>query len=362
MTRLCGNQLEVGAQSLYAHVDFQPNSRTDVEGSPGKGNIWLPSSSLFITHACNDRIAIGLGNLGYFGSDLVYKHHWVGRYYVQKSLLEGISLVPAAAYKINDQWSVGGGLNVMYGFFKQRSAVRDNLDGRKDGYFNMHDYRFGYGGVFGILFEPDCCTRLGVQYLTPVTLDFRVRPHFNNLGPVLEGILRDLGIIGSKIKLKVRVPQSVIFSFYYDWNDCWSLMGNAGWQQWSQFQKAEIHLDSLNNTTLSSKIKYQDTWHGAFGLEWHLNPKWTFSGGIAYDTSAISNSQRPLDFPVGDQWRFGSGARWKIRENLALDFSTELQWMGNLKCHQSAQVAGNVSGTFKNTYAFFINTNLIFAF
>lgn len=219
MTRLCGTQLEVGAQAIYCHFNFKPNSQTNVQGSAGKANIWLPSSSTFITHSYNERITAGIGTLGYFGSDLVYKHNWVGRYYIQKILLEGISLVPAAAFKINDQWSVGGGANIMYGFFKQRSAVRDNIDGLPDGYFNMHDYRFGYGGVFGVLYEPYCDTRLGVQYLTPVTLDFRVRPHFQNIGPKLTRILTDLGIINATIKLKVVVPQSVIFSVYHDFNE-----------------------------------------------------------------------------------------------------------------------------------------------
>jgi long-chain fatty acid transport protein len=138
MARLCGKQVELGAQAIYAHVDYEPNKRTSVRGSPGKGNIWLPSGSFFYIHPYNDRLTVGLGNLGYFGSDLVYKHGWVGRYYIQKVLLEGISLVPAAAYRINEQWSIGAGANIMYGFFKQRSAVRNNLDGLADGYFNMH--------------------------------------------------------------------------------------------------------------------------------------------------------------------------------------------------------------------------------
>lgn len=139
-------------------------------------------------------------------------------------------------------------------------------------------------------------------------------------------------------------------------------MANAGWQQWSRFQKAEIQLTDLVSTTISTKIKYLDTWHGAIGLEWHLNTKWTFSGGVAYDTSAISTSQRPFDFPVGKQWRFGTGGRWKLHEKLTLDFSTELLWSGNFRAHKKAPVAGDVSGTFKNTYCYFINTNLIYIF
>lgn len=89
----------------------------------------------------------------------------------------------------------------------------------------------------------------------------------------------------------------------------------------------------------------------------------TLSGGVAYDSSAISTAQRPLDFPVGKQWRFGTGARWNITDNLAFDFSTELQWQGNLRSTVDRRlVAGHVEGTFKNTYVLFLNSNLIYVF
>lgn len=362
MTRLCGPQLELGAQAIFAQVHFEPNSETTIRGSDGKANIWLPSGSLFYIYPWNESLTLGIGNLGYFGSDLVYNHGWVGRYYVQKILLEGLSVVPAAAYKINDQWSIGAGANIMYAFLKQRSAVRNILDDRGDGYFNLHDYRFGFGGVFGILYEPSCNTRFGIQYLTKVRLNFKARPKFSNIGPTLDFVLRDLGIIGSKLDLHVNVPQSVMLSAYHDLNSCWSVMGNLGWQQWSNFQKVTINLADLNNRSFTSKIKYQDTWHAAVGAEWHYDECLTFSGGVAYDSSAISNAQRPLDFPIGKQWRFGSGARWQLLDNLVADFCTELQWQGNLKVDVDKPVAGHVSGIFKNAYALFINSNITYSF
>jgi long-chain fatty acid transport protein len=251
----------------------------------------------------------------------------------------------------------------MYGFFKQRAAVRNILDSRSDGYFNMHDYRFGCGGLLGILYELSYHTRFGIQYLTPVRLDFSAKPTFHNLGPLLSDLLTDIGIIGSTLDLHVNVPQGVMFSVYHGINPCWSIMANIGWQQWSQFQKVTITLADLNNRTLSSKVKYQDTWHVALGAEWHYNSDLTFSGGIAYDSSAVSDSQRPLDFPVGKQWRFGTGARWQVSNNLIVDFSSELQWQGHLKADVNRGiVAGRVAGTFKNTYFLFINSNIIYLF
>ncbi len=362
MTRLCEKQLEVGAQPIFAHFHFNPDSDTDLDGHDGQADIWLPSGSFFYVHPYNDKLTFGFGSFGYFGADLVYNHDWVGRYYIQKILLEGLSFVPAAAYQINKRWSIGVGANIMYGFIKQRSAVRNTLDGVNDGYFNFHDYRFGFGGLLGILYEPNCTTRFGIQYLTPVRLGFQARPKFHDIGPSLELILKELGVINSKFNVHVNVPQSVMLSAYHQLNSCIAIMGNMGWQQWSKFEKVTVDLSNLNNSTITSKVKYQDTWHAALGMEWSLNQKILLSAGVAYDSSAISTAERTLDFPVGDQWRIGTGLRWDFTEKLTFDFSTELQWQGNLKTDVDKPVVGHVVGAFKDTYIYFLSANVIYSF
>lgn len=363
MTRLCKKQIELGAQAIFSHVNFLPNSTSSIQGSHGHADIWLPSSSFFYVHPCGKKLNLGIGSLGYFGADLVYNHNWIGRYYTQKTLLEGLSFIPAAAYKINEHWSIGAGLNIMYGIFKQRTAVRSFLNIFPKGYFNLHDYRFGYGGVFGILYEHSCYTRIGIQYLTPVKLRFHNKPRFHQISPLLRNALTDIGLIGGSLNLHVNVPQGVILSIYHILNSHCSLMGNIGWQQWSDFERGVFTLAKLNHKSLKSRLKYQDTWHIALGMECYYSSDLTFSAGIAYDSSAVSPAQRPLNFPIGKQWRFGAGTRWLISPSITLDFSSELEWQGDLKADvNKGLIAGHVCGVFKDTYAIFINFNLIYLF
>lgn len=362
MTRLC-RQMEFGTQAIFNKVQFDPNASTTVSGKKGHADIWLPSGSFYYVHPHNECLTFGLGSLGYFGADLVYNHSWVGRYYVQKIMTEGFSLVPAVAYRYNDALSFGAGLNVMYGVLKQRAAVNNALDGLPDGYFTLHDYKFGFGGVFGILYELDACTRFGVQYLTEVRLNFRDRPNFKNIGPILTTILNFTGIDGSSLNLNLRVPQSVIISAYHALNPCWSVMADLGWQQWSRFQRVTISLANADGSNFRFNPHYKDTWHAAIGTEWYYSDSLTFSGGVAYDSSAVSNKNRPLDFPIGKQWRFGAGARWYLMDNLNVDFCSELLWSGNLKADVSrGSLGGRVSGKFKDCYGIFTNVNLTWTF
>ncbi|MFA6915645.1 MAG: outer membrane protein transport protein [Parachlamydiales bacterium] len=362
MSRLCGRQIEFGSQAIYQHVDFYPNSSTTVSGSKGEGCKFFPSGGTFYVQPVSDNLTLGLSVLSYLGAELVYNGDWVGRYYVRKTRLQTFSCVPSAAYRINDQLSVGVGVNVMYGMFLQKSAVRNLEPGAGDGSLKVSNNRFGVGGVIGLLYEMTPCTRFGAQYLTRVHIGFKNKPEFRNIGPLLTRALADTGAGNSKINLDANIPQSLILSAYHDL-DCWSLMADIGWQQWSKFQRISIAVTNPADTTLSFTPKLEDCWHAALGAEFRWNEDWTFSAGIAYDSSIVKPVNMVLDFPVGHQWRYGTGFRWKLTDDLKLDFATELQWQGNLRCSQGrGPLAGVVSGNFRDMYVYFANMNLIWAF
>lgn len=363
MSRIEDRQLELGLQSIYARVKFHPNSETAIPGPAGDADIWLPSGSFFYVQPINDRVTVGFGNVGYFGADLDYNKNWVGRYYVQETFLQGFSFLPAASYKISDSWSVGLAANVMYGIYHQKNAVSNLLDAQPDGTMKMNDYDWAAGAIVGLLYEPSACTRFGIQYMSPVDLKYHPKVHFDNIGPLLDEIITLRGFKDSKIKIRAKVPQSVMLSAYHDYSDSWSFMGNVGWQEWSKFERASIELADPAQPSLTVIPKYQDTWHIAAGAEYYFTPCFLFSGGIAYDSSAVSNKNRKLNFPVGKQWRFGTGGRWFYSECLAIDLSYELLWSGDLPVNVNRGIlAPRVSGKFTNTSTHFVNLNFTYAF
>jgi long-chain fatty acid transport protein len=142
-------------QALYGDVGFSPNTGSTVTGSDGGNAIgWLPGGSVFVTRKLNPDWSVGFGVLSYFGLSEKYDENWVGRYYVQKSSLLGLTLTPAVSYRVNDWFSVGAGLNMMYGYMDDQVAVNNIGDLRADGQLKYKDTKWGYGGNFGILAEP----------------------------------------------------------------------------------------------------------------------------------------------------------------------------------------------------------------
>jgi long-subunit fatty acid transport protein len=138
MNQLNGAQLQGGLQALYGSVSFSPDANTSFRLGPDAGDNavgWLPGGSLFVTLPLNEKWSVGFGSLSYFGLAEDYGNHWVGRYYVQKSALLGMSLMPAVSFKATDWLAIGAGLNAMYGYLdNDRRRRPDDVAGWRVGF------------------------------------------------------------------------------------------------------------------------------------------------------------------------------------------------------------------------------------
>ena len=363
MTMLDHSQLLGGIQPIYTHMVFSPDAANTTRGTDG-GNALLPvpSGSFFYVYSVNSRLKFGFAMCGYFGGGLEYNLNWVGRYFLQGATILSVSFIPAVAYRVNDWLSVGGGINVMLGFLREKAAVR-NLMPENDGQVKYQDYTAGVGGDIGIMLQPDEQTRIGITYLTPVDLNFSAVPHFRGVGPAVMTLLGRRGFLGSSVDLGLTVPQEVMVGVYRKVTDRLALLGSTNWQNWSQFGEVGIGINSSNPKNLTQNLNYQDTWQVAVGAQYKVSPAWLLSAGFAFDSSMVSNSNRTVSAPVGAQDRFGMGAQYKWNEHLTTGLAYEFYWMGNLPLTQTRGLTNTtVSGQFTNTLANFFGLNLVYVF
>ena len=354
MSLLPGSQFQGGLQLTYGSVEFSKDANTGpFLGDNNGGNALgvLPAGSLFFTHALSDRVAIGLGAFSYFGLAEEFDDNWVGRYYVQKGVLLGMSLMPAVSVKATDWLSIGAGLNAMYGYMDTEVAIRTLAAG--DGQLKVKDETWGFGANAGVLITPREGTRVGVTYLSPVKLDFEDRPNFSNLGGLGGAIFAN----PPQLDLGLTVPQSVMLSGYHELTPKWALLANVGWQNWDQFGKVDVGVDSATPTSLTKNLNYQDTWHGAIGAQYRASEKWMLSAGFAYDTSAVDDEDRTLSLPMGEAYRIGLGAQWQVSRKVNLGAAYEFLWAGDMPVVQDSTYRGRVSGGFNDSWFSFFTVN-----
>ena len=364
MTRLAGDQLTLGAQMLYADLGLSIGQGTSpaLGGNDGGNPVrWFPGGGMFFSHSVSPDFKVGLALAGNFGSAVKYDSGWVGRYRVQEGTLLGVSILPTAALRVNENLSVGASLNAMYGKLENKVAV-NNIVG-SDGQLQLEDNAWGWGANVGLLYETGPGTRFGVTYNSPVKLDFAAPAQWSGLAPGLQALLNSRGLLNASVDLGVTVPQGVMASFYQEIDPRWAMLGSAGWQQWSKFGRLDIGIDSNNPLTLTTALNFKDTWHVAAGAQYKLSGLWILNGGIAYDSGFQDNHSVAIALPANAVWRFGIGGQKEESKAFNWGWSLEYAYGGNLHANVSGSVPvvlggrGDVVGSFNNVGIVFFAAN-----
>lgn len=362
MTQLDGTQVLVGGQLMWMNTQFSIDGATSPGLGSGDGgrvygsNGYVPGGGAFLTHRVSPDLALGFAVAGNFGSMLDYDDGWVGRYRVQDADLVGVSVMPSIAYRVNDQLSLGAGLNGMYGMFDQRVAINNALPSLGDGRLEIDDDTWGWGANVGVLYEATPDTRLGLTYTSEIDLDFRGPAQFSGIGPILTALLQSRGLLDARVDVGAKVPQQVMGSVYTAIDDSWALLGNLGWQDWSEFGETEIGIDNTQSPiSLTNPLSFDDTWHAAVGAQYHTNDRWKVNFGLAYDSGfQDGNDVSPL-FPVNSAWRFGIGGERQAGESFKWGFTTELLYGGNLHVDKRSMLPpvlggrGDLGGSYDQT-------------
>jgi len=362
MSRLEGNQFQGGLQALYFQSGGFSGTNTPHGGNGGGNPVGvMPAASGFYVHSLGKDFKVGLGILSNFGLGLMNNQGFAGRYYVKQTMLVGITFAPVASYRVNEYVSIGGGPNVMLGYLNYEANLNNVLPpGVGDGGIHASDTAVGVGGQFGVLVEPKKGTRVGVTYYSPIKLNFATTPTFSNLG-FIGTALQNNGLLNANVELGMTVPQRVILSGYHDLNEQWAVMGNFGWDNWSQFGKVDVNVTGqLASPSLTTAIDYNDTYHVAVGTQYRLNPEWLLNTGLAYDSSMVSAANRSVALPVGATYKWGLGANWLMSEKVKLGLSYEVSYMGDLAIDQNrGPLAGQLTGAYKDAmmhfFAFTVN-------
>lgn len=365
MTRLAGDEIMAAGQVLYGYNGFSTAGRTTVSGGGGENPVGLfPGGSFYYSHSYSDRLKMGFALYGNFGLALDYGKTWAGRYHFEKGAVLGLTFAPTIAYKLTDKLSLGAALNIVYGYFSTTVGINNPFPTAADGQLKVDDSDIALGGNFGLLYEFSDATRVGIQYTPETKLDFSdADPEFSGLGPLMTAGLGKSGLLTSTLDLTMKIPQTAMASFYHRLSPAWAILGNLGWQDWSEYGKVGVKVESEDTTSLTVDQDYDDTYHFALGTQYDTGSDWLLSCGFAYDTGMVDDSTRTPDVPIGATCRFSVGGQYRLKENMLLGLGYTLLWEGDLDMNlEGGPLTGVVSGTYDNTNIQYFAVNLKWTF
>lgn len=367
ISQLAGTQINFNAQLILGDVSFSRDNANTFGGNEGGNALkYLPGSSFFISHSLDDRSSIGFGMYGNFGLALDYDDDWAGRYFAQESAIIGVSFQPTYAYKITDDLSVGFGPRFMLGYFRTEVAVNNNVLGlgnAEDGQLRYKDTDWGTGANVGVLYNLNERTKLGLAWTSKIKLKFEDKPDLKKISnPLLRLALNRLD--ADQLNVDMNVPQTVTTSVSYQLDPQWTLLGSLGWQDWSDFGKVGVEVDTdLGSTSRTAQRQYKDTWHASIGAQHQINPKLRWNVGLGYDSSAVDDKDRTVDNPMNEAWRLATGVSYALQDDVDVHMSYTLIYLGDMDVQQTkARSGGSVSGEYKNAALHVLGGGVVWRF
>jgi len=371
MTRLEGHQVTGAVHFIMPSTKFKKKSATNVAGADytggngGEGGENAVVPNLYYTETFDNGWSFGLGINAPFGLATKYDSDWVGRYHAVESDMMTININPSAAYKVNDELSLGLGISAQY----IDATLSSMLDGgllatgnpaasqANDILAVMDADDWGYGYNFGLLYEFDKNTRAGLSYRSEVQQSLEGDVAFTPAGSIA-----NQGVSGD-----IDLPASAQMSIYHQYNEKWSVMADIMWTDWSSFDKLVIKLDqgvptaSGTLTELVTTEDWDDSMRYSVGATYRPNDTCILRMGVAYDETPIPDAHRTPRIPGTDRVWLALGAGHK-RGNWNFDVGYVHLFVDDSSIDQQIAVAaptdenfgrGNLSGEFENSVDIF---------
>lgn len=327
-----------------------PRAATGGEG--GDAGKWAAVPNIYLSYQLAPQWWVGLGVGAPFGLTTEYEEGWMGRYHSEKFAIETINVNPSVAYKVNDQLSLGLGVNWMHIDADYRLAtpaafhpVLGPLD--MDTRVKMKGDAWGWNA--GILYQATPSTRLGLSYRSQVkiTPDGTTKLRNRNI---------PAGIPAPNInwdaQATIKLPDTAIFSVVHDLNTRWQLLADVSWTGWSSIPRLEIENSGPGAQNADLELKFKDAWRVALGANYHYNEQWTLKGGVAWDQSPVRDEHyRPTSLPDSDRYWVSIGAQYRPSKNATWDFGYTHLFLKNTDINNDSDLAkrGLVRGTYKNS-------------
>ncbi|ULN66010.1 outer membrane protein transport protein [Vibrio gigantis] len=287
MSHMGESKTTINTMAFDLEMKYQDNQ--DSSGD-GKGHSVLPSFGAFHAHQVTDKLHLGIALGAVGGSSLDYGSDWAGAALLEDITLTAMQVNPSLSYKLNDQWSIGAGVQLSWAAFQQTTSM---LTAKQD-----TDWAYGYN--LGVMFTPTDKLKLGASYRS------KLEHEFNNdvNGVINQGALNSLST-------DIALPEIIDLSASYALNSQLDLLASAQFHRWSEWDTTVLDFGIAGSPVNGVPIErdWDDVWKFAVGADYQLNSDWRLKAGFSYETSPQDDpSMQWVDLPVGEQYRYSVGA------------------------------------------------------
>jgi long-chain fatty acid transport protein len=342
LTKLKKQEISVSGVNVMTRGNFKGNAtRTSIGSLSETGEAKIHNSvvvpSVQYATPITDRLYFGLDISVPFGLTTDWASDSLVRYQATKSSIQTVNVSPNLAFKVNEQWSIGGGPDYQHltGDFNSIGGILANNNADTQG--KNHVSGYGYGWHIGTLYEMSPETRFGLQYRSAVKHDATGDSFLK------DGTLADQNAAGgfpnhTRVNVKVKLPAMTTLSAFHALNEKWDLMASVYYTEWDSIKELKLTnvVGPFGTSDVISPTDYKNTYTIDIGTRYHYNSKWTFSSGVGYDQSPVRDKNRDIRLPDDDRVAVAIGARFEPSSDLRFDFGYAHLFIAENKINKTA--------------------------
>jgi long-chain fatty acid transport protein len=343
---------DVGYHNAQASVtSLRDRGSSPINGVNSEGNVtpsvFIPDAyvgtSLFpeLTH---NNLKIGLGMNVPFGLETNYDSNWVGRYNALESKIQVINVFPTIAYQITPKLSAGASIDFENIDATLSNDISSDLDifGHEvpvvTGNTSLSGNAWSVGYVLGLMYQLTPTTTLGADYHSGVN------EQINGTAQISEDVLNIWNLSQSSSgKVDLDLPATANFGISQQVGEKLTLMADTEWTQWDTIQGVNVNIAGVGN--YDTPLNYSNSWLYSLGAKYQFTPKFSLSGGMAYDATPTNDEYRDARIPDTNRKWLTIGCNYAPTASLSLFATYEHIFMNDQSIDLTQQPTSIVSPT-----------------
>lgn len=250
------NEAEIGGQSYQM--------KRTAQGVP----------SLFYAQPYDDNWSFGLGVFSPFGLGGDWGNNTPFRNVIKEAQLIDLATAAAAAYQINDEWSIGANVAVHAVSLEFERGI---FPGPGNDYIRINGDGYWPSASFGVHWKPAERHAFGLTYST-------------SMGGTLEGKLRSNVLPSRSAEVDVTVPQRAAIGYSYRPAPGWNLEANIEWLDWDHLNSLDMRSSALPGGFSATPMNWKSCLIYEIGASYRTPSGWVYAVGYDFNGNAQPDS------------------------------------------------------------------------
>ena len=359
------NDISIHASPTVVRANGPANGSDYTKGE----KLSVPNGGFTGAYRLSDDFVLGYGVYGAGGAAAKYKGVTTGnRDFIDTSLtgdystdIKVVEAGLALAYKINNNWSVGGTYRLTYAYADINIMSKKGPVGVKVNYNDMSGID-SFGMRLGAMYRSDD-NRFGWGMNYRSEVDMKAKGDYS--GNTGLGKIPPYDYEG-KVTAKTALPMQISTGVDYLVSDNWRLFGEATYTNYKKVNKIEFDSDSdvlvpVLNTNWKNQMNYR------FAAEYYGLGDWTLRGGYVYTTAVVPEKYAAPTFSTpgaAHTYILGAGTSF-LNDTLLFDVAAEYNRAKNKNVKGGGNLAGPSSPAASGRYdteAFALHATLRYKF